>query len=149
MAFTLFSNIFFQHNERIAAGLENRRKKLITEYCDLKDKPSTGEYFGIQWVTKGGTTASNQNSDDGSKPLTLIRSSYSDFLQRINDDDKIHAVVNVFEPDTEPNDLLSLDEEEISVTLAKAKLILLKALSWYFVHEHMSKQTKRARIPLK
>lgn len=41
----------FQHNERIAAGLENRREKVIAEYnCDLKDKPSTGEYFGIQWV---------------------------------------------------------------------------------------------------
>ena len=29
------------------------------------------------------------------------------------------------------------------------KLMLIKALSWYFVHENMSKQTKRARIPLK
>ena len=28
-------------------------------------------------------------------------------------------------------------------------MILLKAISWYFVHEHMSKQTKRATIPLK
>ena len=25
---------------------------------------------------------------------------------------------------------------------ARVKLILLKALSWYFVHEHMSKQTR-------
>ena len=43
----------------------------------------------------------------------------------------------MFEPDTEPNDLQSPDEEELSVTFARVKLILLKALSWYFVHEHV------------
>ena len=58
-------------------------------------------------------------------------------------------IINEFEPGTEPSDLPSLDEENISVTLAMVKLILLKALYWYFVHEHMSKQTKKVRIPLK
>ena len=41
------------------------------------------------------------------------------------------------------------DDEEFIIPLDALKLILLKALSWYFVHEHMSKQTKRAKIPLK
>jgi hypothetical protein len=83
------------------------------------------------------------------KPLILHRSSYSDFLQRINDDDdKVHAVIEL-DLDSEPSDLPSVDEEENNISLAVVKLILLKALSWYFVHEHMSKQTKRARIPLK
>lgn len=55
----------------------------------------------------------------------------------------------MFEPDTEPNGLPSLDEEEISVMLAMVKLILLKALSWYFAHEHMSKQIKGQEYHLK
>ena len=149
LAFALFSSIFFRHNERIAAKLEKRRERVIMEYYHLKDKPSTGEYFGIQWLANCETTTSNQNSDDTCKPLTLYRSSYSDFIQRINhDEDKVHAVINEFESGCEPSDLPSIDEDE-NISLAMVKLILLKALSWYFVHEHMSKQTKRARIPLK
>lgn len=149
LAYALFSNIFFRHNERIAAKFEKRRERVVMEYYDLKDKPSTGEYFGIQWVANSDTTISNQNSDDNNKLLTLHRSSYSDFLQRINnEDDKMHAVIEL-DPNSEPSDLPSVDEEENNISLAMVKLILLKALSWYFVHEHMSKQTKRARIPLK
>ena len=148
LAYALFSNIFFRHNERIAANLEKRRERVIMEYYHLRDKPSTEEYFGIQWATNIGTSSIDQNSDNNNKPLTLGRSSYSDFLQRINvDDDKIHPVIE-FEPSSESSDLPSVDDEE-NVSLAIVKLILLKALSWYFVHEHMSKQTKRARIPLK
>ena len=150
LAYALFSNIFFRHNERIAAKLEKRRERVVMEYYDLKDKPSTGEYFGIQWVqANSDTTISNQNSDDNNKLLTLHRSSYSDFLQRINnEDDKMHAAIEL-DPNSEPSDLPTVDEEENNTSLAMVKLILLKALSWYFVHGHMSKQTKRARIPLK
>ena len=60
----------------------------------------------------------------------------------------MHAAIEL-DPNSEPNDLPTVDEEGNNVSLAMVKLILLKALSWYFVHGHMSKQTKRARIPLK
>ena len=118
LAYALFSNIFFRHNERIAAKLEKRRERVVMEYYDLKDKPSTGEYFGIQWVANSDTTISNQNSDDNNKLLTLHRSSYSDFLQRINnEDDKMHAVIEL-DPNSEPSDLPSVDEEENNISLA-------------------------------
>ena len=117
------------------------------EYYHLRDKPST-EYFVIQWATNNGTSSIDQNTDNNNKSLTLCRSSYSDFLQRINaDDNNIHPVIE-FEPSSESSDLASVDNEE-NVSLAVVKFILLKALSWYFWHEHMSKQTKTARIPLK
>ena len=148
LAFALFTSIFFQHNERISAKMEKRREKVISEYYELNDRPSTGEYFGLQWVRDNPTTASFQTSDDNNKPLTLQRSSYSDFVQRITNGDKIHAVINEIELSDEQSDLPFRDEEE-EIPLAILKLILLKALSWYFVHENMSKQTKRARIPLK
>ena len=108
------------------------------EYYDLKDKPSTREYFGIQWVqANSDTTISDQNSDDNNKLLTLHRSSYSDFLQRINnEDDKMHAAIEL-DPNSEPSDLPTVDEEENNISLAMVKLILLKALSWYFVHGHI------------
>ena len=148
LAFALFTSIFFQHNERISAKMEKRREKVISEYYELNDRPSTGEYFGLQWVRDNPTTASFQTSDDNNKPLTLQRSSYSDFVQRITMGDKIHAVINDIELSDEQSDLPFRDEEE-EIPLAILNLILLKALSWYLVHENMSKQTKRARIPLK
>ena len=67
-------------------------------------------------MTKGGTTASNLNSDDGRKPLTLLRSSYADFVQRINDDNKMHAIINEFGSGTESSDLPTLNfDEEITL----------------------------------
>ena len=36
LAYALFSNIFFRHNEKIAAKLEKRRERVLTEYYDLK-----------------------------------------------------------------------------------------------------------------
>lgn len=147
LAYALFTNIFFKHNERLAAKFEHRREKAILEYHDhFKDKPATGEYFGLQWVP---TTASSRTIDDSSKHLTLYRSSYSDFLQRINNGGRIDAVINEFDPSNEQCDVPFHDEEQSDIPLAILKVILLKALSWYFVHEHMSKQTKRATIPLK
>lgn len=133
----------------MSARIEKRREKVILEFCDLIDRPSTGEYFGLQWVPDSLPTDSQQSSDDSSKPLTLYRSSFSDFLRRINNDDKIHAVINEFEQNNEQSDLPFQDDEE-GIPLVMLKLVLLKALSWFFVHELiMSKQTKRARIPLK
>ena len=40
------------------------------------------------------------------------------------------------------------DDEEFIIPLHALKLILLKALSWYFVHEHMSKQTQQNTIEI-
>lgn len=55
-----------------------------------------------------------------------------------------------FETHSHQDDHFSDDEDEnVSIPLDALKLILLKALSWYFVHEHMTQQTKRAMIPLK
>ena len=76
LAYALFSNFFFRHNERIAANLDKRRERVIMEYYHLRDKPSTEEYFGIQWATNIGTSSIDQNSDNNNKPLTLGRSSY-------------------------------------------------------------------------
>ena len=65
LAFALFTSIFFQHNERISAKMEKRREKVISEYYYLKDKPNTGEYFGLQWEPNNPiTTTSYQTSDD-------------------------------------------------------------------------------------
>ena len=146
LAYALFTNIFFKHNERLAAKHEQRREKAILEYHDhFKDLAATRECFGLQWVP----TIASHTIDDSSKPLTLYRSSYSEFLHRINNGGRIHAVINEFEPSNEECDMPFHDEEQEDIPLAILKVILLKALSWYFVHEHMSKQTKRAAVPLK
>ena len=145
LAYALFTSIFFLHNERISAKLDQRWEKTILEYYDLVS-PDIQEYFGLQWMPNSPPAASQEQSS--SEPLSLYRSSYSDFLQRINNDNKICAITNECELNNEQSELPFTDEED-DIPLAMLKLILLKFLSWYFVHKHMSKQTKRARIPLK
>ena len=38
--------------------------------------------------------------------------------------------------------------EVVNIPLGALKMILLKALSWYFVHEHMTKQTGISNVYL-
>ena len=114
LAFALFSTIFFQHNEKISAKKEKRRERVIIEYDELKHHPNNGEYFGLQWLSDSSTTVSSYNQE----PLTLYRSSYSDFVQRITNGDKVHTVVNDVESLNEQDECLSSDEEENIIPLA-------------------------------
>ena len=64
--------------------------------------------------------------------LMLQKSSYSDFVCRITGGDRLnHGLEINFESHDQQGDSLS----EFIIPLDALKLILLKALSWYFVHE--------------
>ena len=146
LAYALFSTIFFMHNEKIAAKIENRREKVILEYDDGISHLTSKEYFGIQCTSD--ITSIPESKASEVYHLTLQRSSYSDFVHRITDGVKEHAMTGQSQIYQDTFSSQS-DDEEFIIPLHALKLILLKALSWYFVHEHMSKQTKRAKIPLK
>ena len=145
LAYAMFTTIFFLHNERIAAKKEGRRERVIIEYECLNMDPKSDGYFGIQWLSDGPTARADVSD---SEKLTLQRSPYLDFVSRITDSRKIQALVSCSR-NQEDNFSSESDDEQVTIPLDALKLILLKALSWYFLHEHMSKQTKRAKIPLK
>ena len=145
LAYALFSTIFFTHNEKIAAKIENRREKVILEYDDGISHLTSKEYFGIQCTSD--ITSIPESKASEVDHLTLQRSSYSDFVHRITDGVKEHAMTGQSQIYQDTFSSQS-DDEEFIIPLHALKLILLKALSWYFVHEHMSKHTKRAKIPL-
>ena len=143
LAYALFSTIFFMHNERIAAKKEDRRERVIMEYGDLEHHPNSREYFGIQWLNNDPSIAPVTDM-----PLTLQRSTYSDFECRITGKEVVNYKKKDLEPDTQ-QDTGTSDDEDFFISLDAQKLILLKALSWYFVHEHMAEQSKRSKVPLK
>ena len=140
LAYALFSTIFFVHNEKIAAKKENRRERVILEYDYLKQYPKSKEYFGIQWLLD-----TSVDESDSQQLLSLQKSSYSDIMQRITDNHRIPAIFS----SPYSHSSTEFGDEVVIIPLDALKMILLKAISWYFVHEHMSKQTKKAKVPLK
>ena len=78
-------------------------------------------------------------------------SSYDQFASRITKDCMDASLrINLDLVDADDNDYSS-DEEDSRyiIPISALKIILLKALSWYFVYEHLSRCSKTSKISYK
>jgi hypothetical protein len=155
LAYALLSTIFFKHNEKICASLENRRERTVEEYELIFNNnpqvPSSIEHFGLEWSQsdKPQTRAKGLLS---LPLLTLSDACYAEFALRITKHctDAVATracedIEHIFEADD------SSDEEDSNfvIPISALKIVLLKALSWYFVYEHLSQCSKTSKISYK
>lgn len=88
LAYALLSTIFFKHNEKNYASLEQRRERTVEEYEGIfnsPQSPNSAEHFGLEWSKSD--EAPTCTAGSLSHPLlSLSDSCYAQFASRITKD---------------------------------------------------------------
>ena len=152
LAYSLLTTILYQHNERMV------QSDHPIEYYSKKFQ-DTKERFGLKFNKT--EKHYNESSEAGFRVLKLTTCTYNQLYQRI-----LHTPLpvmghsrqqNSFIVDEEVHEEVELDssccstpeiESEGSIPICTLKQVLMRALSWFFIHKCMDKVSEAATLRL-
>ena len=157
-AYALLSLCFFRHNEKQLAKAEDRYAYPIEHYLLMTSQfrfSGSPEKFGLQFDTK--VVQSSIDSQAIHLPVQLsLDSSYFDICDHINDT-TLQSAFKVQEICVTDEELAQSQSQELEqlccdeaprplITVSSVKAILLKALSWLFIHKSITSNSQTATL---
>ena len=154
LAYSLLTVILFNHNERMGAVAEKRAERPVEYYSvNVQD---TSERFGLKFLLVDNTAECSK--EDTFRELKLTTCTYVQLYQRIlhtpAPDSGHHRQQNSFiddevsHDDSFENDLCfeDTDVEDQQIPISTLKQILMRAVSWFFIHKSMGNVSESAHL---
>ena len=151
LAYALFTVCFYKHNERMASVVEKRAAFPIEFYHDVSNGPVPSEHFGLSFESR--------DSVPGSSTSSLVKldinSTYAQLCEHITGIPLCHVkqVSQILaDSDDDTEDIFSDEDQSMPadppqvISIVTAKAILIRALTWYFLHKCISSLSTTASI---
>lgn len=160
LAYALLTVMFFNHNERMAANSERRMEYPIEHY--FNNSPCTPERFGLKFDQDQTTKlCSSIKEKDTFDRLQIATCTYTELLNRILNTPvpigHVKQKEDFVDDDTTPLegnaiDCFSADDNEMEsmkcVSISILKSILMRAISWFFIHKSIQSISETAHISI-
>lgn len=160
LAYALFTVCFYKHNERMASVVEKRAAYPIEFYDDVSNGPVPSEHFGLSFEFRECVSGSSTQSLVSQVKLD-INSTYAQLYAYITDKPLCHVkkpslILEDSDADTEDNSeafsdieqpmpIMAVDPPQV-ISVVTAKAILIRALTWYFLHKCISSLSTTASV---
>lgn len=113
--------------------------------------PSSDEHFGLE-LSQSDKPQMCVRGPLSHPLLSLFDSCYVDFASRItkgSSDAVLTRTCEDLENLVDADDSSDKEDSNFVIPVLALKIVLLKAISWYFVYEHLSHCSKSSKYPIK
>ena len=154
LAYALLSVIFFCHNEKIAAATEHRLERPIQYYAGIYAGLDTGERFGLRFASE----CTSSGTQEIFREIVILICTYAQLYQRIlntplpseghSRQQDSYGADEAAPEDACDHPTSDVECDDKSIHVSTLKHVLMRAVSWYFIHKSLENVSEASCISL-